>query len=108
LSGEIGTRALTAHVVRLRAIARDPSAKALVVMFGGVDAGWATLQELRDEIRAVKKAGKKVFAYMVSGTGRDYYIASAADKIYVDPAGGVRLVGMAGTTLLFRGVFDQI
>jgi protease-4 len=108
LSGNISTRELTGLVVRMRSIARDSSAKAVVVMFDGVDAGWATLQELRTELIALKQAGKKVFAYMVSGTGRDYYVASAADKIYVDPAGGVRLVGMAGTTIYFRGVFDQI
>jgi protease IV len=108
LAGAIGARKLTQHVVRLRAIARDPSAKALVVTFDGVQAGWATLQELRGEIAAVRKAGKKVFAYMVSGTGRDYFIATAADKIYVDPAGGLRLVGMAGTTMYFRGAFDQV
>jgi protease IV len=108
LSGNISTRELTRHIVRLRAIARDPSAKAVVVMFDGVDAGWASLQELRAELLALRRAGKKVFAYMVSGTGRDYYIASAADKIYVDPAGGVRLVGMAGTTMYFRGAFDRV
>src|SRR5262249_21746750 len=34
--------------------------------------------------------------------------ATAADKIYVDPAGGIRLVGMAGNTFYFRGAFDQI
>jgi protease IV len=108
LSGDIDTRELTGLVFRMRAIARDPSAKAVVVMFDGVDAGWATLQELRGELVMLRKAGKKVFAYMVSGTGRDYYIASAADKIYVDPAGGVRLVGFAGTTIYFKGAFDQI
>jgi protease-4 len=108
LSGDIDTRELTALVIRLRAIQRDPSARAVIVMFDGVDAGWASLQELRGELVALRKAGKKVFAYMVSGTGRDYYVASAADKIYVDPAGGVRLVGMAGTTIYFRGAFDQI
>jgi protease IV len=43
----------------------------------------------------------------VSGTGRDYFVATAADKIYVDPAGGLRLVGMAGTTMYFRGAFEQ-
>jgi protease-4 len=107
LSGNISTRELTSLVMRMRSIARDETAKAMVVTFDGVDAGWATLQELRDEIRAVKQH-KKVFAYMVSGTGRDYFVASAADKIYVDPAGGVRLVGMAGTTLYFRGAFDQV
>jgi len=43
----------------------------------------------------------------VSGTGRDYFVATAADKIYIDPAGGLRLVGMAGTTMYFRGTFEQ-
>ena len=108
LVGDISLREVTSLVARLRAIARDPSAKALVVTFDGADAGWATLEELRAEILAVKRAGKQVFAYMVSGTGRDYFVASAADKIYIDPAGGVRLVGIAGTTIYFRGAFDQL
>jgi protease-4 len=108
LSGTIGLRELTSLVVRMRAIARDPTAKAVVVTFDGVSGGWATLEELRDEIVAIKKTGRKVFAYMVSGTGRDYFIASAADKIYVDPAGGMRLVGMAGTTMYFKGFFDLV
>ncbi|HEU0031180.1 MAG TPA: signal peptide peptidase SppA [Kofleriaceae bacterium] len=108
LAGSIGIREVTALVARMRAIARDPSAKALVLTFDGASAGWATLQELRDEVLAVRKSGKKVFAYMVSGTGRDYFVASAADKVYVDPAGGVRLVGMAGTTIYFKGAFDQL
>ncbi|MBX3156565.1 MAG: signal peptide peptidase SppA [Deltaproteobacteria bacterium] len=108
LTGAIGLRETTSLVARLRSIARDRSAKALVLTFDGATAGWATLQELRDEVLAVKKAGKKVFAYMVSGTGRDYFVASVADKIYVDPAGGVRLVGMAGTTIFFRGAFDHL
>ncbi|HZJ64063.1 MAG TPA: signal peptide peptidase SppA, partial [Kofleriaceae bacterium] len=107
LTGAIGVRQLTALVARLRAIARDPTAKAVVVTFDGPSAGWATIEELRDELVRVRGAGKKVFAYMVSGTGRDYYIASAAHKIYVDPAGGLRLVGMAGTTMYFRGTFEQ-
>jgi protease-4 len=107
LSGVIGVRQLTALVARLRAIARDPSAKAVVVTFDGATAGWATLEELRNELVRIRGMGKKVFAYMVSGTGRDYYIATAAHKIYVDPAGGLRLVGMAGTTMYFRGTFEQ-
>ncbi len=108
LSGAVSSRKLTKHVMRLRAIARDPHAKAVVVMFDGLSAGWATLQELRSELVGLRAAGKKVFAYMVSGTGRDYYVATAANKIYIDPAGGLRLVGLAGTTLYFRGAFDQV
>ena len=108
LSGSVGTRQLTQIVLRLRAMAKDPSVKGVIVMFDGVSGGWGTLQELRNEVARVRGAGKKVFAYMVSGTGRDYFIASAADKIYIDPAGGLRLVGMAGTTMYFKGAFDQL
>ncbi len=107
LAGTIGARELTAIVMRLREIARDPSAKALLVTFDGAAGGWATLQELRDEILAVK-AKKKVFAYIGTVTGREYFVASAADKIYIDPAGGLRLIGMAGTSLFFRGTFDLL
>ncbi len=108
LAGDIGARDLTQLVLRLRAIARDPTAKALVVTFDGPTAGWAALEELRDEIVAVRRAGKKVFAYMVSGTGKDYFVATAANKIYIDPAGGLRLVGMSATTLYFRGTLDLL
>src|SRR5262249_36525464 len=108
LSGTIGVRELTSLVMRLREIAKDPSAKGLVVMFDSPSTGWAALQELRTEMAAVRKAGKKVFAYMVSGSSRDYFIASAADKIYLDPAGGLRLVGISGTTMYYRGILDLI
>jgi len=108
LSGDIEARELTRVVLRLRSIARDDSAKGVVVVFDGATAGWAALQEIRGEILALRAAHKKVFAYMVSGTGRDYFVASAADKIYVDPAGGLRLVGMAGQSFYFRGAFDMV
>jgi len=107
LAGDITTRELTALVGRLRSIAQDPTAKALVVTFDAPAAGWATFEELRDEIAAVRKK-KKVFAYMVSGSGRDYFVASVADKIYLDPAGGLRIIGMSASTLYFRGVLDQL
>lgn len=108
LSGAMGVRSISRHVLRLRAIARDPAAKAVVITIDGIGAGWASVQELREEIGKVRAAGKKVFAYMVAGSTRDYFVASACDKVYVDPAGGLRLTGFAGTTLYFRGTFDKL
>ncbi|HUJ60577.1 MAG TPA: signal peptide peptidase SppA [Kofleriaceae bacterium] len=108
LQGELSARELTAMVMRLRDIARDDSVKGVIVQLDSAEAGWAALEEVRDELAAVRRAGKKVFAYMVAGTSRDYFVASVADKIYVDPAGGIRLTGMTGTALYFRGTFDLI
>lgn len=106
LSGELTSREITQIVVRLRAISRDPTARAVIVTLDGANTGWGALEEIRDELVRLRTS-KKVFAYMVSGTARDYYIATAAHKIYIDPAGGLRLVGIAGTTMYFRGAFDQ-
>ena len=71
-------------------------------------AGWATLHEIRAELVKLRASGKKVFAFMVEGDTRQYFVASAADKVYVDPAGGIRLQGFAGTSLYFAGLFEKI
>ncbi len=105
---EVGVRDVTKIVLRMRAIAKDSAVRGVVIALDGLGAGWASVQELREEVLAMRAAGKKVFAYMVNGTSRDYYLASAADKIYLDPAGGIRLTGIAGTSLYFRGALDKI
>jgi protease IV len=108
ISGQITARTHTALVLRLRAIARDPAVVAVVVPIDDIGAGWATVQELRRELLRVRKAGKKIFAYVTVASTRDYYLATAADRIYVDPVGGVRLVGLAGTSVYFKGMFDKL
>ncbi|HTJ45850.1 MAG TPA: signal peptide peptidase SppA [Kofleriaceae bacterium] len=108
LTSALGPHALVGIVMRLRAMERDPHVKAVVFALDGAGGGMASLQEIRDGIKKLRAAGKKTYAYMVNATGRDYWVASACDRIYLDPGGGVRLVGMAGTTLYFKGLFDQL
>ncbi len=108
LSGALSSRAHTALVTRLRAIGRDAAVVAVFVQLDGYGAGWATTQELHDELLRLRRAGKKVYAYMVTGSTREYFLASAANKVYLDPAGGIRLAGFAGTSLYFKGLFDKL
>ena len=108
LTADLDVRELTQLVLRLRRIGRDDSARGVLVVLDGSEAGWAALQEVRDELLALRRGGKKVFAYFVWGTSRDYFVASAADKIYIDPAGGLRVVGMAAQSFYFRGAFDLV
>ncbi|HTM22984.1 MAG TPA: signal peptide peptidase SppA, partial [Kofleriaceae bacterium] len=108
LSGGMSSRAHTALIAALQRVERDGDVAALLVKVDGLDVGWACAEEIRNQLLAIRKAGKKVMVYMVEGTGRDYYVASAADRIWVDPAGGVRLAGMSGTQLHFRDLFDKI
>jgi protease IV len=104
LTGETFARLLE----RMVDIEQDPNVKAVVISFDAPSGGWGSLQEVRDRMMAMRQAGKKVFAYLVTGDTRDYFVASAADKIYMDPVGALRLLGVAGSSMYYRGAFDMV
>lgn len=108
LSGALDGEALVGLVLRLRAIGRDRSARAVALVFEDLTAGWAALRELRQELAALRARGTKVYAFLVTGDTRDYYLASVADKVYVDPAGGLSLTGVSSVTTYWRGAFDLV
>ena len=108
LEGDLGERDLTDLVAQLHLDRRDPSLVAVVVQVDGLEAGWDAIDEVRDELAALKQHGVKIYVYAVAGTTKQYYLASVADKVFVDPAGGLYLSGMAGTTLYFKGLFDKL
>ncbi len=95
-------------LVKLRRLERDPDAAGVIAVIGDVDGGWATAEELRAALLRLRHARKHVFAYLSESTSRGYYIASAAEHIYQDPAGGVRLIGLASTTMFFKGTEDKL
>lgn len=108
LEGDLGERDLTNLVAQLHRDQRDPSLVAVVVQVDGLEAGWDAIDEVRTELAALRRRGVKVYVYAVAGTTKQYYLASVADKVFVDPAGGLYLSGMAGTTLYFKGLFDKL
>ncbi|HRC59268.1 MAG TPA: S49 family peptidase, partial [Kofleriaceae bacterium] len=108
LGGSLDGPALVALVLRLRAIGRDRSAKAVALVFEDLSAGWATVREVRQELASLRASGKKIYAFLISGDTRDYYLASVAHKIYVDPAGGLSLTGLRSLTMYWRGAFDLV
>ncbi|HUS68633.1 MAG TPA: signal peptide peptidase SppA [Kofleriaceae bacterium] len=108
LRGGLGERELTRLVAYLRRVKKDDAVAAVLVQIQDMEAGWAATDELRRALHDVRAAGKPVFTYMLTGTTRDYFLASVSNRIYVDPAGGLRLTGMVATSLYFRGLFDKL
>ncbi len=108
LSGAPTERQL-AHILSLvRSVEHDDSVRAVFVQIEGMSSGWATLQELRDAFSHLRAHGKPVFAYLVAGGTRDYYLAAAATKVYLDASGGLRMAGMSSTAMFFKDVFDKL
>ena len=109
LEGDLGgERAFTRVLARMRRLERASNVVAVVVRVDEVEIGWAKVQELRRGIERLKAAGKPVFSYVIAGTTRDYYLASAATRVLLDAGGGLRLVGLSSTLLFFKGMFDKL
>ena len=70
-------------------------------------AGWAQTKTLRDALLSFKDSGKFVSAYADFLTQKGYYLASAADSIFVNPNGGVELKGLASEVLYFKDFEDE-
>src|SRR2546430_2015312 len=72
------------------------------------EAGWAKSEEIRDAIADFRASGKPVFAYMETGLNKDYYIATACNKIFVPPPGELFTIGLAADVMFFRGSLDKL
>lgn len=107
LAGRLDTRKLARALVQLRLLARDDSVAGVFVQIADPVEGWAQAEELRGALGELRRAGKKVYAYLVSGSMRDYFIATGADKIYLDPAGGLDFVGLSATSLYLGEALER-
>jgi len=86
----------------------DARVKTLVITPQASGALWGQLQEIRGAIEDFKTSGKPVTAYLEAGGAQEYYLASAADRVVMMPAGQLDLVGLAFYELFFRGTLDKI
>ncbi len=75
---------------------------------GGGTASAAVVEELRAAVERFKLSGKFVVAYADSYTQGQYYLASAADRIYVQPQGEIDWRGISFTVPFFRSLLDRL
>jgi len=78
----------------------------LDINFPGI--GWGKADELREAIADLRTSGKPVYAYLEIGTNREYYIATAAEKIFVAPPGDLYINGFAAEAMFYKGSLDKL
>ena len=75
----------------------------------GVSAAPATLEKVHSALKQFKKSGKWIAAYGYEGINQaDYYLASTADSIYLNPVGAVDIHGMGSVTPYFKKLLDKV
>src|SRR3954462_5346774 len=106
-----GTRAPTVRAIvdNLRKAKVDSRIRAVLLKPTGFESPfWAKVQEVRDAVLDFKKSGKPVYAYVEYGGDREYYLASAADKVFLMPSTPLDLTGVATYELFLRGTLDKV
>ena len=70
--------------------------------------GFAALREVGAALDRFRASGKPVIAWAVNFDQGQYYLAAHADRLLVDPQGGVMLTGLADYRLFYKGLLDKL
>ena len=92
----------------LRRAAADSRIKGIIFEPRGLEIGWAKMQEIREDILQFKKSGKPIITYLRGPSGREYYLASATDRIYLAPEDSLDLKGMRVEAMFVKNTLDKI
>jgi protease-4 len=99
---------LTALVEQLQKAKVDKRIRGVFLEIKLLSAGWGKAEELRDAIADFRASGKPIYAYIEIGSNKEYYIATACDRIYVSPTGDLFINGFAADVMFFRGTLDKL
>ena len=101
-------QSLSSLLAQFRKAKVDKRITAVMLDIDFSEAGWAKSEEIRGAIEDFRTSGKPVYAYMETGLNKDYYIASACDKIFLPPPGELFTIGLAADVMFFRGSLDKL
>ncbi len=87
---------------------QDDKIKGVFLDMEFVQAGFATVEEIRDKLKQVKDSGKFIVAYGDFLTQNTYYLASVADEIYLNPAGLLELKGLRSQEIFIKGTMEKL
>jgi len=101
-------QSLTGLVMQFKKAKVDKRIKGILLDINMSGVGWGKAEELRDAIVDFRSSGKPVYAYIEFGLNKEYYIATACDKIISPPPGELFINGLAADVMFFRGSLDKL
>ncbi len=86
----------------------DDHIKGIYLDVSSLAAGFATIEEIRNALIDFKKSGKFILAYSEVYTQGAYYLASVADKVYLNPEGMIDFRGLSSELMFFKGSLEKL
>lgn len=100
--------ALNNLIDAISAAKNDDKIEGIFLDCKGASAGMAQMQAIVNSLADFKTSGKWVLAYSDNYTQSNYYIATTADSIFLNPIGMVDIHGLSATTLYFKDLLEKI
>ena len=108
----LGIRPLSMNELwmNIRKAKADDRVEAILLRTNLLACDWAKVTELRDAILDFRKAGKKAFAYIDEAPDfdKEYYLATACDRIILHPMGWLGINGIGGYVPFFKNALDKL
>ena len=109
MSNSVESQGLSTLVKSLKVASEDDRIKGIYLDCRGMSSGMSSLYELRQELINFKKSKKFIYAYGDEGIVQsDYYLASVADSIFLNPEGMVDVHGLASSTPYMKKLLDKV
>ena len=109
LLGEEDTElSLTDILKAIKEAKNSDNIKGIYIEAGNLSAGSSSIDAIRRAITDFKESGKFVVAYGDQYTQGSYYLASIADKVYINPQGALLLTGMSSQTMFYKGLLNKL
>ncbi len=108
LTGEVAPIGLNQILASIEKASRDERIKGIYIETGVVMAGHATVEEIRDALLTFKGSGKFIISNAPVYSQKAYYLASAADKVYLTPAGMLEFQGISAQRTFFKNTLEKV
>lgn len=95
-------------IANLKKAKTDEHIKGIYLEVGSPVAGFATLEEVRNALLDFKSSGKFIYVYSEVYSQKGYYLASAADKVYMNPQGGLEIKGLSSQIMFFKNMLEKL
>ncbi|HON17934.1 MAG TPA: signal peptide peptidase SppA [Salinivirgaceae bacterium] len=99
---------LNSLLAKIKSAKEDENIRGILIRPELLNAGMATVEELRNALIDFKSSGKFVFSYADFYTQKGYYLASASDKIFLNPVGNVVFTGLSAQIMLFKNTLKKL
>ncbi len=105
--GDINQMGLNEITKAIKKAKANDKIKGIYIEAGAVSCGYATLQELRNALADFRTSGKWIVAYGDTYTQGCYYVASVADKVYINPKGMLDWHGLASQPMFYKDMLAK-